>query len=497
MKTFNVDQIVGQVIDHCRVEQFLSRGPLGAIYHAQQKQRSVAITVFLLPPTVSDTAHQQFRTRFLREAPALISLRHPHLFPLYNYGEWEGWPYLITPYTTKGSLATLIQRQGPWFSASVLPVLEQIIVGLEYAHRHGQIHGMLTPANIVRAGNGSFQVAGLGLQRLLERRGILACQHPSELLLTLAGSPLCPPKYLAPEYQQGNAAHIRSDVYSLGVIMAELLCGRFLPETLTSREVLPWLKQQAEWQSLTSLQPIMQCVLAEDSEKRYPHVSDLLTAYMEQAGREIAPHKTQFRHPSPVTPPPTFSLQSNPIQPKPAPPQPSSTRATTPQWTFPTFPSPTLPLLEAENNIPRPRRRRGNRQRRKVIAALAGSLLLGAIGGASLTQMFKPATSAGNAIGQTTQALNSAQEFLDQRATEHRQRLLIHLPNGNFVAYSQGCTHSGVLVHYDPQTHMLVCPAHGAIFDPAQGGRVMRGPATTPLPVAGIHIDSAGTITLQ
>jgi Rieske Fe-S protein len=102
-----------------------------------------------------------------------------------------------------------------------------------------------------------------------------------------------------------------------------------------------------------------------------------------------------------------------------------------------------------------------------------------------------------NAIGQTTQARNSAQAFLDQRVADHRQRLLIHLPDGNFVAYKQGCTHVGVLVNYDPKTHLLVCPAHGAIFDPAQGGRVIRGPATTPLPQVVIQVSSTGMIMLR
>ena len=125
------------------------------------------------------------------------------------------------------------------------------------------------------------------------------------------------------------------------------------------------------------------------------------------------------------------------------------------------------------------------------------------IGGIGLTHLLntgKTSQTAQNglpkSVGETGQALNSAVAFLDTSVPDHRQRLLVHLPDGNFVAYKQGCTHTGVLVNYDPKTKLLVCPAHGAIFDPAQGGKVIKGPATTPLPQVGIKISSSGAVTL-
>jgi Rieske Fe-S protein len=64
-----------------------------------------------------------------------------------------------------------------------------------------------------------------------------------------------------------------------------------------------------------------------------------------------------------------------------------------------------------------------------------------------------------------------------------------------FVAYEQRCTHTGVLVNYDPATHHLVCPAHGAVFDPAQQGKVLQGPAIQPLAQVAVHIQTDGTMT--
>src|SRR5258708_28907472 len=141
-----LDQLVGQVVSHCFVEEFVSHGQMEAIYRAQQlsPHRPVAITLFLLPDTLSPLAYQRFRTRFLQQAASLVTLRHPHLLPLYGYGEWESLLYLITPYRTEGSLMSQLQQQGAFSLAKTVTVLEQVTEGLAYAHQHGQSHRALT-----------------------------------------------------------------------------------------------------------------------------------------------------------------------------------------------------------------------------------------------------------------------------------------------------------------------------------------------------------------
>jgi Rieske Fe-S protein len=99
----------------------------------------------------------------------------------------------------------------------------------------------------------------------------------------------------------------------------------------------------------------------------------------------------------------------------------------------------------------------------------------------------------GTAIGSTTQLKNTSQQFANP--ADGKASLLIHLPNGNFVAYKQACTHEGVSVNYDPGTQTLVCPAHGAIFDPAKSGAVLQGPATSPLPMVGVKVNADGSVT--
>jgi Rieske Fe-S protein len=96
-------------------------------------------------------------------------------------------------------------------------------------------------------------------------------------------------------------------------------------------------------------------------------------------------------------------------------------------------------------------------------------------------------------VGSTNLAINASVDF--NNPVNGTASLLIHLPSNSFVAYERACTHQGVAVHYDAATHTLVCPAHGAIFDPANGGKVLQGPATRPLPPVTVLVNADGTIT--
>ncbi|MBA2681680.1 MAG: Rieske 2Fe-2S domain-containing protein [Ktedonobacteraceae bacterium] len=104
-----------------------------------------------------------------------------------------------------------------------------------------------------------------------------------------------------------------------------------------------------------------------------------------------------------------------------------------------------------------------------------------------------PAANNANSVGSTKQMGNSSAEFTNP--ADKKMALLIHLSSGSFAAYERACTHEGVNVNYDPATKMLICPAHGAIFDPAKNGSVVQGPAEQPLPAVHIKVNGDGTIT--
>ncbi len=124
-----------------QVERLLGRGRVNAVFLAQHPahKNPVALTTFIVPEQFSSESRQRFR----KEAARLTALRHPHLLPVYEYGEHLGHLYLITPYIASGSLADLLKRRGRLHHAEVLNVLQPVVAGLAYAHERGLVHGTL------------------------------------------------------------------------------------------------------------------------------------------------------------------------------------------------------------------------------------------------------------------------------------------------------------------------------------------------------------------
>src|SRR5215470_11851597 len=114
MQAFSLDQIVGQILGNYCIERFLGAGRLNAVYLGRHlaSQRLDAMTMYLVPAHLSAEAKARFLTRFHKESAAITQLDHPHILPIYEYGEYVGIPYLVTPYVTQGSLADLLKRYG-------------------------------------------------------------------------------------------------------------------------------------------------------------------------------------------------------------------------------------------------------------------------------------------------------------------------------------------------------------------------------------------------
>jgi serine/threonine protein kinase/Rieske Fe-S protein len=288
MQTLSVDQLVGQTLGSYRVERLLGQGRLNAVYLARNlfEQRTDALTLYLVPERFSLEARQRFLVRFLKEAAAISSLKHPHILPVCEYSEYGGYPYLVTPYMTNGSLADVIKQQGRCSHTDVMNMLEQVGEGLEYAHLRGHIHGMLRPSNIVLANDGSMMVAGFGLMHMLQMSGIDQTNRPYAHLLSVVETFMIAPEYVAPEIVVGQAIDKRSDVYALGAILFELLSGRppFTGEG-TMEIAMQHVNQPAP--SLRSLAPDVPVALASvinqalerDPDRRFQRVSELVEAF--------------------------------------------------------------------------------------------------------------------------------------------------------------------------------------------------------------------------
>ena len=202
---------------HYEILRTLGRGGMGAVYLAldTKLERRVALKV----PHREFAQNQGIRDRFLREARAAARFHHPNFCPIHEVGETDGLLYLTMAYIEGGTLASKLERGRPWDPRRAAEVVRTLARALAEAHRQGIVHRDLKPANIMIDARGGLVIMDFGLARRFE------ADDPT---LTATGAVLGTALYMAPEQAAGhiNAIGPACDVYSLGVILYELLTGR-------------------------------------------------------------------------------------------------------------------------------------------------------------------------------------------------------------------------------------------------------------------------------
>lgn len=211
----------GEVLDgKYRVERLLGVGGMGAVYVAERMplQDKVAIKSIL-----SSQNTQLNRARFLREARAAASVRHPNVVKIFDFGEPQGRPpYMVMEYLAGPTLAAVVRDYAPLPLARALWIFSGICAAVEAGHRRGVVHRDLKPGNVIlsRADDGreTVKVLDFGLARLLMETEISALTSPGTMLGTCS--------YMSPELIEANQASGASDIYALGVLLYEMVTGR-------------------------------------------------------------------------------------------------------------------------------------------------------------------------------------------------------------------------------------------------------------------------------
>ncbi len=210
-----LDQLIGSLIDaRYKIESTLGLGGWATVYLATDQKLDRKVAVKILHAFWRESADQL--NRFRRESKLAASLTHPNLAMLFDYGVLSnGQPFLIMEYLRGETLEQLISREGRLPVKRTVALVGQICDALNFAHKRGVIHRDLKPANIVVLDGDAVKLLDFGLASWVD----------SSLSLTSPGESVGTPQYMSPEQCQGKQVDLRSDIYSLGLIIYKMLTG--------------------------------------------------------------------------------------------------------------------------------------------------------------------------------------------------------------------------------------------------------------------------------
>ena len=197
---------------------------MGSVYKALQRDMNRMVGVKILHPKLA--GRKDLVSRFRREARAMSHLTHPNTTKVFLYGELEdGSLYIIMEFLDGKNLNQSVRSEGPFAMERALPILIQVCGALDEAHKQGIIHRDLKPENIFLCNQGGLRdypkVLDFGLAKVTERE-----MRPGSLILTQEGMVFGTPEFMSPEQAQGKVLGPQSDIYSLAVILYEVLTGK-------------------------------------------------------------------------------------------------------------------------------------------------------------------------------------------------------------------------------------------------------------------------------
>ncbi len=302
----------GTIIDdRYRVISRLGSGGMADVYLAHDQLLGREMAVKVLHHHFAED--HEFVERFKREASSAAALSHPNIVGIFDRGEWDGTYYIAMEYVAGRSLKTIVREQGPLDPATAIDIVIQILRAARSAHRRGVIHRDLKPHNVILDEEGRARVTDFGIARA----------GASDM--TLTGSIMGTAQYLSPEQAQGFAVSAASDLYSVGVILYELLTGT-VPFEGETAVAIAFKQVSAEPRPPSALNPslphsldaVVMRALAKDPAERYGDADEMIAALQHErdalpalAGAPAAIHDHHVYHappPAQATGPSTGSL---------------------------------------------------------------------------------------------------------------------------------------------------------------------------------------------
>jgi serine/threonine-protein kinase len=292
LQTLTSDPLIGFVLaDRYVIENLIGEGGMGRVYRARHIRMSRKFAIKVLFGDLS--ADGKARSRFSREAEASSRLSHPNVVSVVDFGETEeGLLYLVMDHIEGEELHRIVGKQAPFGTARTLNLLRQLARGLGHAHERGLVHRDFKTENVLITRDGDDEIA-----RIVDFGiAVVAEMKVPDQRLTTEGMVLGTPAYMSPEQSTGEEIDQRSDLFSLGVMIYEMLCGR-LPfdgtpiamakANLAARvpaitERVPGLRVDGR------LESIAQRLMAKEAADRFQSAADLLAHIDHVFGRKVS-----------------------------------------------------------------------------------------------------------------------------------------------------------------------------------------------------------------
>jgi non-specific serine/threonine protein kinase len=268
--------VVGTTIQHYRIGERLGAGGMGEVYRGEDMRLGRPVALKFLPPSLK--SDPESRARLLNEARAASMLRSPNIAVTYDIGEENGADFIVMEYVD-GELLSALAARGPLVVRDVVEIGMQVADALDEAHARGIVHRDIKSANLMRTERGLVKVLDFGLAKFVSE-GL--AREVTQAQMTMAGMVVGTVSYMAPEQALGRPVDYRVDLFSLGVVLFELLTGRLPFDGSTPTEIIDRILHETPSppsRYTTGVPPSLDAIVARALEKdpafRYQHAGDL------------------------------------------------------------------------------------------------------------------------------------------------------------------------------------------------------------------------------
>jgi serine/threonine protein kinase len=298
----------------------IGTGGMGSVYKASQPAMKRMVAIKILHPKLAN--RKDLTSRFRREARAMSQLTHPNTVKVFVYGELEedGSLYIVMEMLEGKNLNQAVRKDGPIPLDRAIPILIQVCGALQEAHELGIVHRDLKPENIFLSKQGGIadfpKVLDFGLAKVTERQ-----MQPGSIILTQEGMVFGTPEFMSPEQAQGKTLDARSDIYSLAVILYEVLTGK-LPFSAKSpmeyiqkhvtEPIIPLSERVPERRFPKELDEVLARAMSKKPEQRYQTAAEFAEALRPFGGAAAQALPSSLRPEGSVPRAPTPALEERP-----------------------------------------------------------------------------------------------------------------------------------------------------------------------------------------